>query len=66
MSNNKDTLNLAWKLLDRVAADYPTMFDAADEPKRFGYDASIRTCPTRVKEELRLIRRLLLEVEKSL
>jgi hypothetical protein len=26
----------------------------------------MRTCPTRVKDELRLIRRLLLEVEKRL
>ena len=34
--------------------------------KALGYDMDMRTCPTRVKEELRLVRRLLLEVEKAL
>lgn len=59
-------LNLAKGLLDRIAEDYPTMFHKDGFIKALGYDMDMRTCPTRVKEELRLIRRLLLEVEKAL
>jgi hypothetical protein len=66
MVNNGDSLNLAKQLLDRIVADYPTMFHKDGFIKSFGYDMDMRTCPTRVKDELRLIRRLLLEVEKRL
>lgn len=59
-------LNLAKGLLDRVAEDYPTMFHKDGFIKAWGYDMDMRTCPARVKEELRLVRRLLLEVEKAL
>ena len=59
-------LNLAKGLLDRIAEDYPTMFHKDGFIKALGYDMDMRTCPTRVKEELRLTRRLLLEVEKAL
>ncbi len=59
-------LVLAKGLLNRIAADYPTMFHKDGFIKSWGYDMGMRTCPTRVKEELRLIRRLLLEVEQDL
>ena len=65
--NKQTELNLAKGILDRVAEDYPTMFHKKDGfIKAFGYDMDMRTCPTIVKEELRLVRRLLLEVEKAL
>lgn len=63
--NKKAELDLAKGVLDRVAEDYPTMFNEDGFIKSWGYGA-MKTCPTRVKEELRLIRRLLLEVEKAL
>jgi len=62
----KDELLLAQGLLNRVADDYPTMFREDGSLDMFGYNSNMKTCPTRVKEELRLIRRLLLEVEKAL
>lgn len=61
----KDELLLAKGLLGRIAEDYPTMFHEDGFIKTWGYGA-MKTCPTRVKEELRLIRRLLLEVENDL
>jgi len=64
--NKQTELNLAKGILDRVVEDYPTMFHKDGFIKSWGYDMGMRTCPTRVKEELRLIRRLLLEVENDL
>lgn len=64
--NKQTELNLAKGILDRVAEAYPTMFHKDGFIKALGYDMDMRTCPTRVKEELRLVRRLLLEVEKAL
>jgi len=64
--NRKDELVMAKGLLDRIVADYDTMFKEAGSIGWWGHDMGMRTCPTRVKEELRLIRRLLLEVEKGL
>lgn len=63
--NKKDELVMAKGLLDRIVADYDTMFREDGLVGTMGY-GGMRTCPTRVKEELRLVRRLLLEVEKSL
>ena len=62
----KDELLLAQGLLNRVAEGYPTMFHEDGFIKSWGYEATMKTCGTRVKEELRLIRRLLLEVEQDL
>ena len=64
--NKKAELDLAKGILDRVTAAYPTMFSKDGYIKRMGYGADTETCPTRVKEELRFVRRLLLEVEKAL
>ena len=62
--NSKDELVMAKGLLDRIVADYDTMF--REDGFVVAYRRGMKTCPTRVKEELRLIRRLLLEVEKGL
>lgn len=61
-----EELNMAKSLLDRLAKDYDTIFDKDGYAGTIGYLDGMRTCPTRAKEELRLIRRLLLEVEKGL
>ena len=58
-------LSLARGILDRLIKDYPSMFDKDGELYTPGW-AWAKTRPTRVKEELRLVRRLLLEVEKAL
>ena len=63
--NKKDELVIAKGVLDRIVADYDTMFCDNGYVGTWGY-GGMKTCPTRVKEELRLVRRLLLEVEKSL
>ena len=63
--NKKDKLVMAKSLLDRIVADYDTMFMEEGFLGTWGY-GGMKTCPTRVKEELRLVRRLLLEVEKAL
>ena len=63
--NKKNDLILAKGILDRLLDDYDTMFREDGFVGTMGY-GGMRTCPTRVKEELRLVRRLLLEVEKSL
>ena len=63
--NRKDELVMAKGLLDRIVADYDTMFREDGYVETWGYGGA-KTCPTRVKEELRLVRRLLLEVEKGL
>lgn len=60
-----EELHMAKSLLDRLAKDYDTIFDEDGNAYTFGYN-SMRTCSTRAKEEIRLIRRLLLEVEKGL
>ena len=64
--HRKDELVMAKGLLDRIVADYDTMFREDGFVVAYGYRRGMKTCPTRVKEELRLIRRLLLEVEKGL
>jgi hypothetical protein len=68
--NKKDELGMAKGLLDRIVADYDTMFREDGSVGTMGYRAmgceAMRTCPTRVKEELRLVRRLLLEVANAL
>lgn len=66
MDKEKDLL-LAKDILDRLVADYRTIFTGYDgSTGRWGQDKGMRTCATRAKEELRLVRRLLLEVEKAL
>jgi len=64
--NKQTELNLAKGIIDRIAVDYPPMFHKDGFIKSWGYDIDMRTCPTRVREELRLVRRLLLEVEKAM
>ena len=64
--NKKDELVMAKGLLDRIVADYDTMFREDGLVGTMGYHRGMKTCPTRVKEELRLVRRLLLEVGKAL
>jgi hypothetical protein len=60
-----DELKMAKFLLDKVTKDYPSMFDKDGDIKIWGYGYG-KTCPTRVKSDIRLIRRLLLEVSKEL
>mgnify|MGYP003302220841 CR=1 FL=1 len=61
-----DELKTAKFLLDRLVNDYQTMFHKDGFIKSWGYDASMKTCQTRAKDDIRLIRRLLLEVSKEL
>ena len=61
-----DELKMAKFLLDRLVNNYPTMFHKDGFIKSWGYDTSMKTCPTRAKDDIRLIRRLLLEVSKEL
>jgi hypothetical protein len=61
----QDELKTAKFLLDRLVNDYPTMFHKDGFIKSWGYGA-MNTCPTRAKDDIRLIRRLLLEVSKEL
>lgn len=63
-----DELKTAKFLLDKLVKEYPSIYDERGLVRdSWGDDAAMRkTSPTRVKEEIRLIRRLLLEVAKEL
>ncbi len=61
-----DELKTAKFLLDKLVKEYPTMFHKDGFIKSWGYDTSMKTCQTRAKDDIRLIRRLLLEVSKDL
>ena len=62
-----DELKMAKFLLKKVDKKYPSLFRNGELIKRYDADSILRkTTPTRVKEEIRLIRRLLLEVSKEL
>ncbi len=62
-----DELKMAKFLLKKVDKEYPSMFENGELIRSYDVDSVLReTTPTRVKEEIRLIRRLLLEVSKEL
>lgn len=60
-------LKTAKFLLKKVDKEYPSLFRDGELISPYGADSILReTTPTRVKEEIRLIRRLLLEILKEL
>ena len=62
-----DELKMAKLLLKKVDKEYPSLFRNGELIRPYNADSILRkTTPTRVKEEIRLIRRLLLEVSKEL
>lgn len=61
-----EELKTAKFLLDRLCRDYPTMFDEDGHRKYFYSGREADTSPTIVKDDIRLIRRLLMEVSKEL
>lgn len=62
-----DELKMAKFLLKKVDKEYPSLFKNGKLINWYGANSVLReTTPTRVKEEIRLIRRLLLEVSKEL
>lgn len=62
-----DELKMAKFLLKRVDKVYPSLFRNGELISSYDADSILReTTPTRMKEEIRLIRRLLLEVSKEL
>jgi hypothetical protein len=61
-----DELKMAKFLLDKLIKEYPTMFHKDGFIKSWGYDTSMKTCPTRAKDDIKLIRRLLMDVAKGL
>ena len=62
-----DELKMAKLLLKKIDNEYPTMFRNGTLISSYSADIVLReTTPTRVKEEIKLIRRLLLEVSKEL
>lgn len=62
-----DELKMAKFLLKKVDKEYPSLFRNGELIRSYSADSILRkTTPTRVKEEIRLIRRLLLEVSKEL
>jgi len=62
-----DELKMAKFLLKKVDKEYPSMFRNGKLISPYGADSVLReTTPTRVKDDIRLIRRLLLEVSKEL
>lgn len=62
-----DELKMAKFLLKKVDKEYPSLFRNGKLISLYDADSILReTTPTRVKEEIRLIRRLLLEVSKEL
>lgn len=63
----QDELKMAKFLLKKVDKEYPSMFRNGKLISLYSADSVLReTTPNRVKEEIRLIRRLLLEVSKEL
>jgi hypothetical protein len=63
----QDELKMAKFLLKKVDKEYPSLFREGMLISPYGNARILReTTPTRVKEEIRLIRRLLLEVSKEL
>lgn len=63
-----DELKMAKFLLDKLVKEYPSIYDEKGRVRDWwGTDAAMRkTSPTRAKDDIRLIRRLLLEVSKEL
>jgi thymidylate synthase ThyX len=61
-----DELKMAKFLLDKLVREYPTMRNKDGFIKSWGYDTSMKTCKTRAKDDIKLIRRLLLEVANEL
>ena len=63
-----DELKTAKFLLDKLVKDYPSIYDERGLVRNsWGDDAAMRkTSPTRAKNDIKLIRRLLLEVSKEL
>lgn len=62
-----DELKMAKFLLKKVDKVYPSLFRNGELISSYDADSILReTTPTRMKEEIRLIRRLLLEVSKEL
>ena len=63
-----DELKMAKFMLDKLVKEYPSIYDERGLVRNWwGDDAAMRkTSPTRAKEDIRLIRRLLLEVSKEL
>lgn len=61
-----DELKMAKFLLDKLVREYPTMCHKDGFIKNWGYDTSMKTCKTRAKDDIKLIRRLLLEVANEL
>ena len=60
-------LKTAKFLLKKVDEKYPSLFRNGQLISQYSADSVLReTVPTRVKEEIRMIRRLLLEVSKEL
>ena len=62
-----DELKMAKFLLDKLVKEYPSMFNKGEIIHVWTMDSYLRkTTPTRAKDDIRLIRRLLLEVSKEL
>lgn len=63
-----EELKMAKFLLDKLIKEYPSMFNEHGELIfSWSRDAEVRaTNPTRAKDDMRLIRRLLMEVSKEL
>jgi hypothetical protein len=62
-----DELKMAKFLLDKLVKEYPSMFKQGELISVWTSDSHLRkTSPTRAKDDIRLIRRLLLEVSKEL
>ncbi len=62
----QNELKMAKMMLDKLAKEYPSMFENGELITIWGAYEKRKTTPTNVKEEIRLIRRLLLEVSKEL
>ena len=63
----QDELKMAKFLLDKLVREYPSMFNKGEIISVWTTDSHLRkTTPTRAKDDIRLIRRLLLEVSKEL
>jgi len=64
-----DELKMAKFLLDKLVREYPSIFREDGSVIRASYvtgGANRKTTPTRAKNDIKLIRRLLLEVSKEL
>ena len=61
-----DELKMAKLMLDKLVKEYPSMFNKGKIIHVWTTDSHLRKTPTRAKDDIRLIRRLLLEVSKEL